>query len=207
MTAHAALHRVANVQSGERVLIHGAAGGVGTALLQLGKLAGLEMYGTASRRNHELVSALGAMPIDYHTEDFVERIRDLTGDGVDAVFDPIGGARQVWRSYRALRGGGRLVWFGVAAANKAGLWVIPLTLLTVFLLNLIPDGKQAPIFPKLEEDNTWYRETLAELLDLLANGKIKPVVAARIPLTEAARAHELLERGGLAGKVVLVTNE
>jgi NADPH2:quinone reductase len=68
LTAHMALHRVANVRSGERVLIHGAAGGVGTALLQLGKLAGLEMYGTASRHNHELVSALGATPIDYRTE-------------------------------------------------------------------------------------------------------------------------------------------
>ncbi|NIR40637.1 MAG: zinc-binding dehydrogenase, partial [Actinobacteria bacterium] len=67
------------------------AGGVGTALLQLGKLAGLEMYGTASKHNHELVSALGATPIDYRTEDFVARIRSLTGDGVDVVFDPIGG--------------------------------------------------------------------------------------------------------------------
>jgi len=93
LTAHMAMHRTAGVQSGERILVHGAAGGVGTALLELGKLAGLEMYGTASKYNHELVSALGATPIDYRTEDFVERIRSLTGDGVDAVFDPIGGGR------------------------------------------------------------------------------------------------------------------
>jgi NADPH:quinone reductase-like Zn-dependent oxidoreductase len=206
LTAHKALHGVADVRSGERILVHGAAGGVGSALLQLGKLAGLEMYGTASKYNHELVSALGATPIDYRTEDFVARIRSLTGDGVDAVFDPIGGARQIWRSYRALRKGGRLVWFGVAATKKKGLRVIPLTLLTIALLKLIPDGKQAPLFPDLGEDNAWYRETLTELLDLLAAGKIKPVVAERIPLVEAARAHELLERGGYAGKVVLVTN-
>jgi NADPH:quinone reductase-like Zn-dependent oxidoreductase len=205
LTAHMALHRVANVHSGERVLIHGAAGGVGTALLQLGKLAGLEMYGTASKYNHELVSTLGATPIDYRTEDFVERIRSLTGNGVDAVFDPIGGARQLWRSYRALRKGGRLVWFGVAAMKKKGLRVIPLTMLTIALLKLIPSGKQSPLFPDLGEDNTWYRETLAELLGLLAEDKIKPVVAERVPLVEAARAHELLERGGHAGKVVLVT--
>jgi NADPH2:quinone reductase len=212
LTAHKALHGVANVRSGERVLIHGAAGGVGTALLQLGELAGLEMYGTASKYNHELVSALGATPIDYRTEDFVKRIRaltkgeDLTGEGVDVVFDPIGGARQLWRSYRALRKGGRLVWFGVAATKKKGLRVIPLTMLTIVLLKLIPDGKQAPLFPDLGEDNAWYRETLAELLDLLAAGKIKPVVAERISLVEAARAHKLLERGGYAGKVVLITN-
>lgn len=206
LTAHMAMHRTANIRSGERILVHGAAGGVGTALLELGKLAGLEMYGTASGYNHELVSALGTTPIDYRTEDFVERIRTLTGDGVDVVFDPVGGARQLWRSYRALRKGGRLVWFGVAATKKKGLRVIPLTLLLVFLFKLIPDGKQSPLAPDLGKDNTWYRETLTELLDWLAAGKIKPIVAERIPLAEAARAHELLERGEYAGKVVLVTN-
>ena len=206
LTAHVMLHRAARVQHGERILVHGAAGGVGTALLQLGKLAGLKMYGTASEYNHELVSALGATPIDYRAEDFVKRIRSLTGDGVDAVFDPIGGARQLWRSYRALRKGGRLVWFGVAAAKRAGLRVIPFTLLMRFLLSIIPDSKRVPSAPDLSKDNAGYRETLSELLDLLAEGSIKPVVAARIPLAEAVRAHELLERGGYAGKVVLVTN-
>src|SRR5512136_2017521 len=172
LTAHMAMHRTAEVRSGERILVHGAGGGVGTALLQLGKLAGLEMYGTASKHNHELVSALGATPIDYRTEDFVERIHSITGDGVDAVFDPIGGARQLWRSYRTLRRGGRLVWFGMAAVSRAGLRVIPLTLLMQTLLALIPDGKQAPLFPDIGKDNAWYRATLAELLDWLAAGKI-----------------------------------
>jgi NADPH:quinone reductase-like Zn-dependent oxidoreductase len=211
LTAHLMLHRIAHVRSGERILVHGAAGGVGSALLELGRLAGLEMYGTASKYNHELVTALGATPIDYRTEDFVERIRSLTGDGMDVVFDPIGGARQLWRSYRALRKGGRLVWFGVAAATKSGLRIIPLTLLTVALLKLFPGGKQTPLSPNLAEfapaHLDWYRETLAELLDLLAAGKIKPVVAERVPLAEAARSHEMLERGGYAGKVVLVTND
>jgi NADPH:quinone reductase-like Zn-dependent oxidoreductase len=209
LTAYLAMHRTANVQSGERILIHGAAEGVGTALLQLGKLAGLEMYGTASKYNHELVSALGATPIDYRTEDFVERIRSLTGDGVDAVFDPIGGARQIWRSYRTLHKGGRLVWFGVAATKKKGLRVIPFTLMMQALLALVPSGKRAPLMPDLgtfaQEHTDWYRETLTELLDSLAEGRIEPVVAERVPLVEAARAHELLERGGYAGKVVLVT--
>lgn len=205
LTAHMIMHRTAGVRSGERILVHGAAGGVGTALLELGKLAGLEMYGTASRHNHELVSKLEATPIDYRTKNFVERIRTLTGDGVDVVFDPVGGARQLWRSYRALRKGGRLMWFGVAATKKSGMRVIPFTLLTVLLLKLIPDGKQVPLAPDLGKDNAWVRETLAELLDLLAAGKIKPVVAARIPLAEAAHAHELIERGEYAGKVVLVS--
>ena len=208
LTAHLALHESASMRSGERILVHGAAGGVGTARLELGKLAGLEMYGTASKHNHDLVSALGATPIDYRTEDFVERIRSLTGDGVDAVFDPIGGARQLWRSYRALRKGGRLVWFGVAATSKVGMRVIPLSLLTRFLLMLVPDGRRAPMHVEksAQKHNAWYRETLTELLELLAAGTIEPVVAERIPLVEAARAHELLERGGHAGKVVLVAS-
>jgi NADPH:quinone reductase-like Zn-dependent oxidoreductase len=164
------------------------------------------MYGTASKHNHELVSGLGATPIDYRSEDFVKRIRNVTGDGVDAVFDPIGGAMQVWRSYRALRKGGRLAWFGVAATKKAGLRVIPFTILMVFLLKVIPDGKKMPLTPDIGKDNAWYRETLTELLDLAASGSIKPVIAERIPLVEATRAHELLERGGYAGKVVLITD-
>jgi NADPH:quinone reductase-like Zn-dependent oxidoreductase len=95
----------------------------------------------------------------------------------------------------------------VAATKKEGLRVIPLTVLMRTLLALIPDGKRAPMLPDLGKDNAWYRRTLAELLDLLAAGRIRPVVAERIPLAEAARAHELLERGGYAGKVVLMVIE
>ncbi|HEY9650040.1 MAG TPA: alcohol dehydrogenase catalytic domain-containing protein, partial [Coleofasciculaceae cyanobacterium] len=79
VTAYQLLHRVAKVKPGERILIHGAGGAVGMALLQLGKLKNLEMYGTASQGKHEFVSHLGATPIDYQNEDFVERIRQLTG--------------------------------------------------------------------------------------------------------------------------------
>ena len=211
LTAHLYLHRTAGVRSGQRILVHGAAGGLGSALLQLGKLAGLEMYGTASRHNHELVCALGATPIDYRTEDFVERIRELTGDGVDVVFDPIGGARQLRRSYRALRKGGRLVPLGSVATAEKGMKIIPLSLLAVGLLKLIPDGRRVPLSPNMTKfprtHSDWYRATLAELLDFAATGKLTPVIAERIPLVEAARAHELLERGGLAGKVVLVADD
>jgi NADPH:quinone reductase-like Zn-dependent oxidoreductase len=210
LTAHMLLHHTANVRSGERILVQGAAGGTGTALLELGRLAGLEMYGTASKYNHELVSSLGATPIDYRMENFVKRIHSLTGDGVDAVFDPVGGARQIWRSYRALCKGGRLVSFGMAATSKGGVRVIPFTLLMMVLLMLLPDGKRASMSPNLAEfapaNNDWYRETMTELIDLLATGKIVPVVAERIPLLEAVRAHELIEGGGYAGKVVLVAS-
>lgn len=208
LTAHLHLHPYAEAREGERLLVHGAAGGVGSATLELGRVARLEMYGTASKHNHELVAALGATAIDYRSEDFVERIRDLTDDGVDIVIDPIGGAGQVWRSYRALRKGGRLVWMGAAATKSKGAALILLTLPTLVALRLVPDGRRVPRTPNLaryaEKHNAWYREALAQLLDLAAAGKIRPVVAERIPLAEAARAHELLESGGHAGKLVLI---
>ena len=111
ITAYQMLHRSARVKTGQRVLIHGAAGGVGTALLQLGRLVGLEMYGTCSARGAPAVSDLGAIPIDYRHQDFVKEIHCLTGEGVDAVFDPIGGSH-LWHSRKALRPGGRVVGYG-----------------------------------------------------------------------------------------------
>jgi NADPH:quinone reductase len=119
VTAYQMLHRSAKVTRGQRVLIHGAAGGVGTGLLQLGRLAGLEMYGTCSSRGSATVSELGATPIDYKERDFVEEIRRLTRDGVDVVFDGIGGTH-IWRSRKALRPGGRVVAYGLTGSLRAG---------------------------------------------------------------------------------------
>ena len=99
------------------------------------------------------------------------------------------------------------MWFGVAATSKSGLRVIPASLATRTVLALTPDGKKAPMPPDIDKPNDWYRSTLTRLFDYLAAGKIKPVIAACIPLTEAARAHALLEAGGIAGKVVLVAEE
>ncbi len=88
VTAYQMLHRSAKVKPGQRVLFHGASGGVGTALLQLGRLAELEMYGTCSSRGAPAVSELGGVPIDYQHQDVVKEIHRLTSEGVDAVFDP-----------------------------------------------------------------------------------------------------------------------
>ena len=119
VTAYQMLHRSAKVRSGQRVLIHGAAGGVGSALLQLGRLAGLEMYGTCSSRGASAVSDLGGIPIDYQHQDFVKEIPRLTSEGVDVVFDGIGGAH-IWRSRKALRPGGRVVAYGLTSSLRGG---------------------------------------------------------------------------------------
>ena len=211
LTAHLALHTTADLNGGERVLVHGGAGGVGSALLQLGALAGVEMFATASLNNQALVASFGATPIDYDASDFVERIHDLTGDGVDAVIDLVGGPRQLWRSYRCLRSGGRLLMLGMAAANRHGTKIIPPSLAVVGLLKLLPDGKSVPLSPGLDtypsQHEHWYRDTLSELYDLAAVGKLEPVIAARIPLIDAAEAHRRFERGGHAGKYVLISTD
>lgn len=209
VTAYQLLHRAARVKSGERILIHGAGGGVGTALLQLGKLADLTMYGTASAGKHDLVSSLGGVPIDYRKEDFVERIFALTGDGVDVALDPIGGTTW-WQSYKTLRRGGRLVPYGASSIFKEGKLKVGLGFLMLLVMMLIPDGKRALLLfsigswpysnPKL------CRRDLGMLLNLLEQRKIKPVIAERIPLIEAARAHELLGRAAISGKIVLICN-
>jgi NADPH:quinone reductase-like Zn-dependent oxidoreductase len=211
VTAHQMLFRVTKVKPGERILVHGAAGGVGTALLQLGGLQGLEMYGTASAGKHDLVSGLGATPIDYKAEDFVGRVRALTGDGVDAVFDHVGGAH-VARSFRTLRRGGRLVWYGLSAGLAGGSATIlgATTLGRIALWNALPNGRRAAFYNTVytlkERHPEWFREDLALLLGLLAEGRVRPVVAERLPLEGVVRAHELLEGAGARGKLVLLPN-
>ena len=205
-TAYQLIHRIAKLHQGESVLIHGAAGGVGTAALQLGKLAGLKMYGTASKPKHDLVSALGGIPIDYRNEDFTKRAA-----GVDAVFDPIGG-RNWLRSYSALGKGGRFIGYGMSAAIEGGqrhMLLAGASFAWLTLIKLVP-GKSArwySITTDKKKHPDWFREDLTRLLTMLENKSINPIVSARLPLREAPRAHEMLERAAVTGKIVLMCQE
>jgi NADPH:quinone reductase-like Zn-dependent oxidoreductase len=96
-----------------------AAGGVGSALLRLGRLAGLEMYGTCSSRGASAVSHVGCIPIYYQRRDFVKEVHRLTREGVDVVFDSIGGTH-IWRSRKALRPGGKVVAYGLTSSLREG---------------------------------------------------------------------------------------
>ena len=213
-TAYQMLHRCAHIKSGERILVHGAAGGVGTALLQLGKLMGLDMYGTCSRNKEKVVLTLCGKPIDYKSVNFVQEVLRLTGDGVDAVFDGIG-TKSLLRSYKTLRKGGRLVGYGFGSTLKDGhhhgyqILSNVLNWTNVLALNLIPDRRKVIPYSiqtlKRRKPN-WFREDLNLLFNLLVQEKIKPIIAARIPLNEAAKAHELLEKGSVIGKIVLICN-
>ena len=218
ITAYQMMHRSAKVRPGQRVLIHGAAGGVGSALLQLGHLAGLGMYGTCSARGASAVSDLGGIPIDYRDQDFVGEIRRLTSDGVDAVFDPIGGAH-TWHSRQALRPGGRVVAYGNTTSlrgeglssgrpgRRNRLHGIPVYVLYIAGGWLLPGRKR--IVPYSIQTlkrlrPALFRQDLITLLNLLGEGKIKPLIAQRFPLAQARQAQELLGKGGVTGKIVLV---
>ncbi|WP_299682233.1 zinc-binding dehydrogenase [uncultured Roseobacter sp.] len=211
LTASLVLDKTAKVRSGERLLIHGAAGGLGSALLQLGGLAGFEMFGTGSGNSTDFIADNGAVPINYRTENFVHRIRDLTDDGVDVVIDVVGGPRQLWRSSRCLQRGGRLVMLGMASIYKSGVAIIPLSLLTAGAVALWPNGVSVPMSPSMlsfpAKNLGWYRDTLTGLLEKAAAGQLKPAIAAEVPMSEASRAHAMLEAGGLVGKVVLTCSK
>jgi NADPH:quinone reductase-like Zn-dependent oxidoreductase len=209
VTAYQMLHRFTHLAAGQRLLVHGAAGGVGTAALQLGRIAGLQMFGTASKPKHELVTSLGATPIDYRSENFVARISQLAPGGVDCVLDPIGGKNWL-ASYRCLRSGGTLACYGASSAVAEGKLSAGLGFATLGLLKLFPDGKRAYWFNiKTLRDShpEWFREDLSKLFDLLAARKIQPVIAARLPLREAARANDMLEKAQVSGKIVLLPQE
>ena len=209
VTAYQMLHRVAKLKEGQRVLIHAAAGGVGTAALQLGKIAGLEMFGTASKQKHELVASLGAIAIDYRSEDFAERLGQLAPGGVDAALDPIGG-KHWWVSYGCLRRGGALVCYGSQAALSEGKLSAGLGFALLGLMKIFPDGKRASWYNVKSLSHASpeiFREDLTRLFDLLSRKRIHPVIAARFPLREAPRANELLETGQVSGKLVLLCQQ
>jgi NADPH:quinone reductase-like Zn-dependent oxidoreductase len=219
ITAYQMLHRSAHVRAGQRVLIHGAAGGVGSALLQLGRLAGLQMYGTCSLAGAPAVIELGGIAIDYKNQDFVQEIRRLTGDGVDVVFDGIGGSH-IWRSRKALRSGGRVVAYGLTGSLQGGRLASGQTLarrqpfraIAVFGLYiaggwLLPGQRRVVPYSiqwLMRRRPAWFRQDLITLLELVRQKKIKPLIAQRFPLAEARAAHELLGKGGVTGKIVLV---
>jgi NADPH:quinone reductase-like Zn-dependent oxidoreductase len=206
-TAYQLLHRAAQVQRGQRVLVQGAAGAVGQALLVLGRLAGLELWGTARGEHAALIRGLGATPIDYRREDFT---RVLPG-GFDVVFDGIGqdGYR---RSFAALKRNGLLCAYGYTASVQAQrrllsilMWIARMYLWRR-LLSWLPGGKRLRVYSinaTRARHPAWFQEDLERLFSRLATGDIRPRVAERISFDEIAEAHRRLEAGGLEGKLVL----
>lgn len=208
-TAYQMLTRECQLQRGDSILVHAAGGAVGTALLELGQLMGVKVYGTASKGKHCLLKHFGAIPIDYHTEDFVARIKQETASqGVKAVFDTIGGA--YWsRSYQCLSKGGKLVGFGALqlTTGEEKLPTLLMGFLKIMLLwKLIPDGKDSSFYNILgrrKKKPAEFKEDVATLMQCLKDGKLKPAIASIRPLADAAAVHRQLDKGEIAGKVIL----
>ena len=219
VTAYQMLHRSVKAKPGQRMLIHGASGGVGSAMLQLAKLAGVEMYGTCSVQGAAVVRELGGVPIDYKNADFVKEVHRLTGDGLDAAFDGIGGDN-LWRSRNALREGGRVVTYGFQSKMRGGRMASSsqgrhpfresAELGWFILRNWLKPGRKSMMPYSIQWlmrfKPAWFRHDLLALLDLPKDGKIKPLIAQRLPLEEARHAHEMLGEGGVLGKIVLLPN-
>jgi NADPH:quinone reductase-like Zn-dependent oxidoreductase len=202
VVAYQVLHRSAKVKSGDKVLIIGASGGVGTAFLQLGKLTDLKMYGIASRSKHSTLTELGAVPIDYNTQDFVEVIRQAEPDGIDFVFNGMG-EEYMERGLAVLRRGGALVHYGGPQSFSRFLLLIA----KLVLFNLLPNGKAIKGYGTNRVDINLLKEDWLVLFKLLEEGKIKPIIVKKFPILEAAKANELLESGKVIGNIVLLAPE
>lgn len=207
VTPYQMLHRVAKMQLGQRLLIHGAGGAVGTMMLQLANAAGVMAFGTDVASKHDLIRSLGAKPLAVESSE--TEVLDATGGGVDAIFDPLGGD-SLSRSLHALKRGGLLVAFGFQNEVLGQGGSIPLDLVKLKLWDWLPNGHATAFYSigaMRRKHPDWFREDLTALFDLLVAGRIKPVVAEVLPLTEVRQAHERLEAGSVQGKLVLRVSE
>ncbi|MEV6824751.1 medium chain dehydrogenase/reductase family protein [Amycolatopsis sp. NPDC051102] len=211
ITAYQMLHRTAKVAAGGTILVHGASGGVGTTLVQLARAAGIKVIGTASARNLDVVTGLGATALDYRG-DVPARVRELAPGGVDAVFDHVGGPG-IADSFRLLAPGGTLVAYGSASTvNTGGNPKRAVLKLFARLLwwNILPNRRGAHFYNvwggkrNLAKFRARLTEDLTAVFAMAAKGQLTAQVAARIPLAEAGKALALAESGTVTGKVVLV---
>ena len=216
-TAYAALVIMGGIGSGERALIHAAAGGVGIAATQIAKRAGATVFGTSSASKHEAIRAQGVdHPIDYRNKDFAAEVMAITdGEGVDVIIDALGPA-SFRKDYRILRQGGRLICFGLADAQSGegrnipgmlrGLAQMPFAT-TPWWKSLAIMNENKGVFG-LNMLSWWDREgnlnrVVEPLMDGLAAGELKPVVAESFPFERAADAHRFIHERRNVGKVVL----
>jgi NADPH:quinone reductase-like Zn-dependent oxidoreductase len=213
LTAFQMLTRCRNLSSGATILVIGASGTVGTALLDLARHLGLKAIGTCSAANVAVVERFGAAAIDYRSGDFVSSVRQLTpgGAGVDIAFDAIGGAH-FDRSFACLAPGGLLVGYGsqtMAVGGEsliaAGLGLVRLKVWSV--LSFLFGGRSAVFYSITSRRSTHpeeFKADMAALFQLLRQGAIHPVVIERSPLAAAGEVHARIDKGGLGGKIVLL---
>jgi NADPH2:quinone reductase len=202
VTAWQMIHRVAKVRTGQTALVTGAGGGVGTALLQLLRLAGIKTYGAASAGKHGLIAALGATPVDYRRGPIDRLIHAEEPAGVDLVFDAIGGAN-IGPCLRAARRGGMVVGYGFMAVDGT---LAKTRMFWDLFVGARLRGRRGTFYGitlLYRKDAKPFHEDLQKIFALVARKQVSPVIAATFPLLEARRAIELLATGSVEGKIVL----
>ena len=206
LTAYQMLERQAKLSPGDTVLIHGGAGGVGTALLDLLKDQGYKIYATASAGKHDIVRSYGATPIDYRTESFVDILQ--AAGGADAVFDHIGG-KHLLMSADAAKAGGRVISYGFLSAVNGDSNVMAQTFKAVTKLKFFSRVK--PFFYAILTPGFNQKKYIAQDLEVLAgkivSGELKPVIGKVLPLEQVAEGHRMLESAEVSGKIVLAVDE
>jgi NADPH:quinone reductase-like Zn-dependent oxidoreductase len=211
LTAHMLVHNVGRLEEGDVLLVHGAGGGTGSAILDVARLAGVKVYGTASRSKHGLVEVKGATPIDYRSEDFVEVLRTKEPNGVDLIVDPIGGD-VTKRSLRLLKPKGKLVTTAMLSSikdRKGGMKVL-LAMMRLPLWSLGHPGRRAffwDVVAAAKKDKARYRSDLATVFDLLKEEKLSPEIGRVMPMRDAPEAQRLLLDYAVRGKIVLVPGQ
>src|SRR5277367_3951073 len=212
LTAYHSMFAMGNLQSGDRILIHGAAGGVGIAAVQLARAKGLEIYGTAGPTKQEYLRKIGVdHAIDYEKSDFVEVVRKFSPDGIEMVMDAIGG-KSFANSYKCLGPTGRLVVYGVSSAAGAdgkksvsrGLGAL-LQMPRFSPLKLMRDNITVigVSLGKMLSKAGLMRREMEEVFKLYETGKIKPVIGKSFPLADAVSAHTYIHARKNIGKVIL----
>ncbi len=208
VTAYQMIHRCTPLQTGQTALVTGASGGVGSALLELLRAAGVRAIGAAAASKFALVRALGGEPIEGRGGDLDARVRALVPGGVDAAFDGLGGAGSRV-CVRATRKGGTVVGYGFMAASKRGnpnRWLMLRGFWSIFVGAFLAGrrGLFYGITERYRKDRAQFKQDLVELFKLLAARAIQPKIAARLPLLGGIEAQRMLEAGGVEGKIVLL---
>jgi synaptic vesicle membrane protein VAT-1 len=206
VTAYEMLHHAAQVQSGQRIFVHGLSGAVGGALLQLAKLQGAEVFGTASPRKHAALRQLGAVPFDYSNKMWIGAMNEL--GGVDAAFDPLG-FKSFNESYSILRKGGILVGYGMNLPGLSGSdppSVLPVILKLLARNLLFWSGKRTTFFG-LTRTSKHYIPDLTLLFEWLVAGRISVPVKATFNLQDIKDAHREYARSTGVGSIIIEVSQ
>lgn len=202
-TAYQILFRTLKVKKGDSVLITGASGGVGSALIDIGKHIELKMFGLSSLKKQDRLIEQGVIPIDYNSKTWTDKLSEFQPEGLDFVIDGIGG-KYIDQGFKVLKPRGILAEYGYP--NFLGMIT---GIIKINIRNLIPNSKKGAFYgisANYKKNKKLIHEDLIRLFEMLQSGKINPVISHKFHVLEAQSANKKLEEGNVIGKIVLVND-